>query len=362
MEGGIDLAKRARACGRFSFISHAKNEVAALRQSNKNFDPALAAWIIFCEGLIHHFEHLDVHAAMERFRRSYAIAVAIGHAELSAANRAWIANCQFMEGNASVALDQLEAVFGSERKLEPETLARAYLVLADLTSWSGQPEVAKEWYRQARLQAVEYGDLAFQALVMYNSASFHVADMTLQDCLQRALPESEIRRLSLEVASIVNLDKGIGQPHLSFMIPLLHADMLILERKFSDALILFDMVLENIDSLSPKRLIPKVIMQRAWARAKMNMLTEAANDCRFAEQRTEDCSDIDDLAIIHARLAMIYEICKDRPNSERSEHAFGRCLIALQSMQASLRASIGRTLAVAVRYKEKTRPEPGIAV
>jgi hypothetical protein len=352
-ERAILTAKRACALARFAMIAGAKSQIAKLREDNIGFEPRLSAWIMFCEGLIHHFENLDATSAIERLKRSRAIAVAVADAELDAANLAWIANCHFVLGNSGAALEQLANLFSPSKELEPDTLARAYLVLADLISWSGQPAHAMEWYKHARLKAVEYGDLALQSLIMFNSVSFHVADLTLKDCMLQELSETQVKRISLEVSSIVNLDKSIGQSNLSYLVPLLSADMFILEKKFSDALLILNSVIDHMDSISPKRLTPKIVAQRAWANAKLSNIPKALDDCALAEQLLDCCSDVDDLAVLHSRLAKTYKICSDPEKADRNEASFLRCFAALERMQSGLRASIDETLNIVRQHTIK---------
>src|SRR5574337_1137150 len=349
-ERAVLFAKRACAFARLSLIPEAKRQIADLRSYNITYDARLTAWIMHCEALIHHFELLDEKATLSRLRRSLAIAVAIGEDELISANRAWIANSYFLEGNAVEAVQELEQIFRTDRVIESGTLARAGLVLADLLSWSGRASTATQWYRLARRKAVEFGDIALQSLVMFNSASFHVADLTFRQCLRLQLSESEIRSASLEVNSVVNLDKGIGQPFLKLMISVLQADRLLLEESYTEALKVLDSIIRNIADLRPQRLAPKIIAQRAWANAQACNLSDALNDCRRAEESADKCSDPDDRAVMHARLADVYSMCEAWSDAQRNEQARDEYVTKFRAAQDCMQLQTQRLVDMATRY------------
>lgn len=355
-ERTVLLAKRACAFARLSLIPEAKRQIIDLRLYNTKYDARLTAWIMFCEALIHHFEMLDEKATLGRLRRSLAIALAIGEEELISASRAWIANSHFLQGNAPGAVHELEQIFITSRVIEPGTLARASLVVADLFSWSGRPSAATQWYRLARRKAVEFGDIALQSLVMFNSASFHLADLTYRQCLGHQLSESEIRAVSLEVSSVINLDKGIGQPFLRSLVSVLEADRLLLEEEYAHALRVLDSIVANLGKMRPERLVPRILAQRAWANAKTCNLLKAFNDCRLAEENAHKCSDADDRAVMHARLANVYSMNDASSDAQRNEQARDQYIAEFHAVQNRLQLQTERLIDIAGRYVQTKNP------
>ncbi len=355
-ERAVLIAKRACAFARLSLIPEAKRQIDNLREYNTKYDARLTAWIMFCEALVHHFESLDTTAALNRLRRSLAIAAAIGEEELVSASRAWIANACFIQGDAAGAIEQLERLFATDRAIDSGTLARASLVVADLVSWSGRPSIAAQWYRLARRNAVEFGDISLQSLVMFNSASFHVADLTFRQCMEEEPSEGEIRVASLEVGSIVNLDRGIGQPFLRSMIPVLQADALLLEQKYSEALAIFNSILHNTADIRPQRLTPRILAQRAWVHARVSNLTKAADDCKLAEERAERCSDADDRAVMHARIAGAYSMCGALVNAQHNRQERNKYATEFRALQTQLQMQTQRLIEVGSRFIQIKNP------
>lgn len=350
------ICKRACAYARFSFIELARSDVAVLRQENKDYNPRLAAWIIFLESLIFHFEGLDSSQSLGRLKRAHAIAVAINDEELIHTCLAWLAATSFILGNISSALDQLRQLFRHEKPIESDALSRAYLVIADILSWSGDIEHAKSWYRDARAEAIKSGDLSTQSSVLFNSASFQISELTVRQCLGMSPEKSIIKFAALEVNSVVNLEKGIGQPYLLHLVKLLQADTLVLEEKFQEAQEIYYHPSLSIDDISPRWLAPRIMAQRAWSNFQLGNFDRAHDECLRSMEMVEECTDLDDLVVLYSRASVILGEKGGDASMKSAISALENCKVALIDMRSQMRREIENVLQVVKSHKEKTRP------
>lgn len=348
------IAKRCSTFARFSMIERAVEEVQILRAANPTYIPRVTAWIIFCEGLIHHFSRLDTKGTLERLIRAKAIAEAIQEVELSHACLAWIATSHFVDARSDAVISTLNELFGSTVPIKSETASRAFLVLADLLSWAGRHNDAQSWYRVARINAVEYGDLSLQALIMFNSTAFEVAAVTLEVCLGNDVDSRRLRTASLLAGSVANLDAGIGQPHMEFFIPLLLAEVFILEMNWRKAIELIDRHLKELSQNGLSRLTAKHLAQRALANLRIGDIDAAIHDCSAAEDSLKSCDDVDDLVVIHSRLGSIYREIGKASNAVKCEAKLHLYVQKLGSMQSALSVKLEPTIQAAIRSNEKS--------
>ena len=348
------LAKRCSTYARFSMVDRAAEEVRALREANPSYIPRVTAWIIFCEGLIQHFLRLNTKGTLERLSRSKAIAIAIGDVELMQACLAWIATSHFVDGRSDASIAALNELFDATAPIQNETLARALLVLADLLSWSGRQIDAKSWYRTARVNAVAYGDLSLQALVMLNSTAFEVGELTMQDCLGQNIDARQLRNASLSAASVANLDQGIGQPYMNFFCPMLLAEVSILERNWRKAIELIGQHLSESSASGLVRLTAKHLAQRGLANLRIGDCETALQDCLSAEAALKFCGDVDDLAVIYSRLALIYDEIGQTSKSFQCKAKFHFYIKQFDSMQSDLSLKLEPTIQAATRSNKKS--------
>lgn len=334
------IARKAGALARLSRLDEARHLVAELRAFNTGFEPRLSAWIMFTEGLVEHFSSLSANAS-GRFRRSHAVSVAAGDNELTALSSAWIANSESAQGNPSAIAAHLGEAFALARPTDSETLSRACLVVADALNWSGSVELAKVWYRRARDHAVACGDIAMQSVVLFNSASFHVSHLVLRECER---PDSvaaiEMAAAGMEIESISNLDRGLGVRSLTSMVPLLRAELASLQRQWQAAIDLFDLNLPLASEQGQARLIPKWVSERAWCKVHSGEIAGARIDAEAALERAEHDSELDDLVVLYARAADVFEVLGEHDRVQPLRTASLRCMASLKELGAKTRAAL----------------------
>lgn len=339
-ERSLLIAKKAGALARLSRLDEARHLVAELRAFNTKFEPRLSAWIMFAEGLIEHFSSLSA-SASGRFRRAHAVSVAAGDNELAALTSAWIANSDFIEGNLSAIATHLGDAFALVRPTDWETLARACLVVADSLNWSGSTEKAKVWYQRARGHAIACGDIAMQSVVLFNLASFHVSHLVLRDCeTPNSVLATDLRSAGMEIESISNLDRGLGVRSLTSMVPMLRAELVSLQRNWRAALDLFNLNLPLASEQGQARLVAKWVSERAWCKVNSGDIAGARIDAEAALERAEEGSELDDLFVLYARTADVFETIGESDRVQPLRAASLRCLASFKELTTTIRGSL----------------------
>lgn len=305
------FAKKAGCLARHSFMAEAQGTIRELRLINSEYDPQLSGWIIFAEGLVEHFHTLDNSKSKEKFSRSLLLGQMAKDNELIGAASAWMAFCEMIAGDIQAAIDHVVTAFECSAPDFGEARGRASMVLADTYNWAGDTKAAKAWYKEARNHAIRDGDIAMQNVMLFNFATFNVANLTLADCVT-PVKTGDLGHIHLEVASANNLNAALGIQTLSSLGPTMLAELNVVQRKWQEAIVLFNSNIEKIANDGQARIVPKLVAQRAWCKANSGDLTGARDDIRLAMSKITDCSDVDDLAVLHFRAAATGKILEDQ--------------------------------------------------
>ena len=330
----IALAKRAGAIARLSRFDEARKEIAALRACNVDYEPRLSAWILFAEGLVDHFQSLSLGAG-DKFRRTLAIGLGTGDRDLIAAASAWLANSEFIRGNYLSAASHLSAAFQSAAPTDDASMARASLVVADALSWAGDSRTAVGWYQRARERAIQEGDIAMQSVILFNAAAFKVARLVEMDCLS-SRSEHETRAAAMNLDSVANLDFGLGIQALGAMIPILRAEVKTVQRLWVDAIALFDAHAETAAREGQSRLLPKFLAERAYCKAQCGSDSEAMSEVLETVASLDQCSDLDDLFILHSRVSFTYRLLGEVAKADEHLEVSARCLASFKVQQQQM--------------------------
>lgn len=332
------LCRKAGALARLSLVEDARMLIRGLRQENEGYEPQLAAWIMFAEGLVDHFDSLGAYSA-DRFKRAYAIAAAIGDTELAALSAAWLANAALIGGNAGAIATPLTQAFRLATAEQHEALGRASLVVADALSWSGERAQSKPWYRQARHHAIEDGDIAMQSVLLFNEAAFRVAALVVADC-RGEQDTQETRFTAMTVESVATLDFGIGLQRLTSMVPLLRAEVCTVEQRWAEALALFESNVRLAGVHGQSRLAPKYLAEMAYCHAQLGDAALALEVVSRALSESVGCTDMDDLFVLFSRAAAVMALAGDEGQAQSHRARAARCLAEFQAFQGGLRQMV----------------------
>jgi tetratricopeptide (TPR) repeat protein len=331
----ILMVKKACLYARLGVIDQASAALRSVRDPTAAYDPRLSAWMMFCEGLIEHFASLG-EKALSGFKRAQAVSISVGDTELAALAAAWVAAAEVIAGNLEAVPPSLLQAFSLADERNHSALSRACLAVADLLVLSGQASEARPWFQRARHHAVEDGDIAMQHVGLFNDAAARVSSVVLADC-RNAATERDILLASLAVDSASNLDRGLGLSHLTSMAPLLRAEVLMVQRRWDEAIGLFDAFLADTSVRTHDRLRPKYLAERAYCHAKLGERNQALHDLDLALKSVEACTDADDRLVLYARAAAVSAYAGRSDVAQQHEQAAARCEQAFLEHQAKLR-------------------------
>ena len=331
-------AQWACAAARFGQIGTARSAIGVLRSQNANFAPQLTAWILLAEGLADHFESLSA-TALDRFKRAYGLAVAVGDPEIRSLAAAWMGASEFLLAEYEAAsVHAFEAI-----QFAPEggssALARAHLVLANCLNGVGDQKLASSHYVRARRHAVEARDISMQSAILYNIAAFHVSRISIDDAFGDPTGE-EVKTAQLEVHSIANLDTGLGLESLSAMVPLLRAQLFLIEKKWVEAEYLYRQFTEEAATHGQARLAPRYMAERAHCLAMLGQREDATRLVSEAIEQLVGRVDSDDRAACHARLALCLALLNATAQARAHSEAAHQSRADFLAFQLKLRPKI----------------------
>lgn len=337
------LELRAELTGtlaRYGQLNTAAQEVNSLRAANTAYAPAVTAWILIAEGLVAHFESLAPQA-LNSFRGAHALANSIGRSDISSLAGAWMAASEYVAGKVTVAAKHaVDAILRSD-STSSASLSRAHLVIADCLSCAGSDGLASGHYALARRYASDQGDISMQSVVLFNAAAFGVAGLTIQDCLQ-PVPQDRIRSVELQLQSVAHLDAGIGLSSLDALVPLMRAEFLTAAKRWSDAVDQYEKALESAARQGQDRWLAKHLSGQAYCLAQCNQRQLALRKVAEAAERVGDCSDSDNKAIAHMRLAQTLALTTnealEEPHRAQATKEFARHFEHQRQIQQELEA------------------------
>jgi tetratricopeptide (TPR) repeat protein len=292
-------------------------------------DAEITAWISLAEA-VNRFYAKPGPEGMDRLRRAQALARAIHHEELVPLCAAWLAHFEFNANQMPTMLAHAREVLATAKPEHHAAWARISLVLADAYHFAGRFDLAKGWYAKVREHALVQGDDAMTSAMLHNVAAIRTNNARIADAFGLDL-NVDVRRAELEAESTTNYDFGIGTTSLKTLVPLVRAQLFTIQKRFSDALALFNDVLDNKHEEDLERRDACHHADRAWCLAANGDIQTALNCARVAEERILPICDIDDLACTHARLAAVYQLAGHLNNHNNSQVALLEGLTKLLS-------------------------------
>jgi tetratricopeptide (TPR) repeat protein len=298
-QSGIYLARQGNHAEAQAIVDAIRSEFAERPNAE------VTAWVSLLEAVIHFFSQPGP-KALDRLRRAHALGRAIQHPVLVPLCAAWLAHIEF---NANRMEPMLQYAAEALRLAQPDhhaALARVSLVIADAFHFAGRFDLAKPWYAAVREHALAEGDDAMISAMLHNVAALRANHVRLADAFGEPHPEETWRAL-LELDSTSNYDFGIGAISLDLLVPLVRAQLCMVQRRYSDAISLYSQTLDRQNEQNLARREGCFFAERAWCYHHMGDLACADADISAAIVRVGVPADPDDQAAMHARLSSIYQ-------------------------------------------------------
>lgn len=295
---GIYLARQGKQAEAQAIVDAVRGEFGARPHAE------VTAWISLLEAVNHFFSQPGP-KALDRLRRAHALSRAISHPVLVPLCAAWLAHLEF---NANRMEPMLQYAAEALRLAQPEhhaALARVSLVVADAFHFAGRFDLAKPWYAAVRQHALAEGDDAMISAMLHNVAALRANQVRLADAFDEPQPD-EAKRALLELESTRNYDFGIGTLSLALLVPLVRAQLFMVQGLYSDAIPLYSRTLDQQNEENLERREACFFAERAWCLLRLGQVTAALSDVSAASSRTRWSADPDDQAAMHARLAAIF--------------------------------------------------------
>lgn len=306
-------------------------------------EPEVACWLMLAEGILHYFQ-VQPSEAYDRFRGAYGLAKSFGASRALPACAAWMAHIELDGCGYDSMIKFLEEALANASPDDHPTQGRASLVLADALHLSGQYPKARTWYEKTRRHATSEEDRSMLSALFHNVAAFRIAHVRLADACGET-NAAEAQRASMELYSSHNYDVGVGVTSFQHSIPLLQAQMLSVEGRHYEALV----ILTSTDlSRLQARFHTIVDINKAWCSLSLDLRPQALAFARSAVDRMTEDIEIDDHAYVLARLLQIekalgetiLESCAERAAEALGRHRQGQAALMMKLDQ--LLATLGK--------------------
>lgn len=316
--------------------SRSLQAIAEVRAAFGNrLQPEVACWLMLAEGILH-FCQMHPSEAYDRTKRALAIARALNFKDAIPTCAAWMAHLEFNECKYEAMIANLDLALSAVERNDHQAGGRASLVIADAFHFCGDFASARPWYERCRLHATSEGDEATLSAMLHNVAAFRASNVRLSDAFG-IVDVIEARRATVQAQSASSFDGALGTVALSLLVPLLQGQLLVVEKKFSDALSVF----QSIDRLQlHQRLVPILLVDTALCLSKLEQRGDAILALRESIALVESIPERDDFAYASARIAQVASICGEQ---EIVDHWISSASVAIEShkrTQSWLRAEL----------------------
>jgi hypothetical protein len=316
-------AERAGFLGRHGKVELAHTQLKEIqRQFVGQPHVAVSGWLALAEGQIEHGSRLS-HTAHDRFQRARALSAAAQMLPLQALSAAWLAHAEYVrcqrERMAQLCAEAL-------RLAAPDHHAarwRVSLTVACGYHFAGLMDQAQPWYTAARTHAMADGDDAAISALIYNQASLRGTQARWAAAFDTHCERRAVGAV-ISAQSSGQFDAVTGVQSLSWLGPLLRAQLLVLEGRHAEALALFDECWPRSEPHFQARMASMVLADRAWCLLQLDREAEGRADAATALQSLDAPCDTDDRALAQARLAQVFHQLGDEATAASLNEAAQR--------------------------------------
>jgi tetratricopeptide (TPR) repeat protein len=336
-------AERAGFLARQGHLDEARQVLSSLHmQYAANPHAVMSAWLSLGEGLLSHFSDLAP-AAHDRMRRAYALSGAARDMKLHALSAAWLAHMDYTQYDFDAMVRHVGEALTLSDAADHGVRTRACLVVAQAYHFGGRYDLAQPWYTKSRQHAATDGDEATLSALMHNMAWLH-ASHARQQTLTASGTGGVTPQMLMSAESTGNFDVLVGTASLDALLPILRAQILSLQGKCADALVLYDQHMAQAMVQGLARMQGSLRADMAWCRLQVGDERRAMQDARAAAQATEHETDLDDRAAAHSRLARVFAELGEAGTAERHALRAGHDWRAHERDQVAVVEGLNRLL------------------
>lgn len=308
-------AQRAILLMRHGHLPEAREVLTALHQQAFQYpNPALGAWLHLAEGLMSYYTDFSS-SARDKVLRAHAISRGAGMQPLQALSAAWLAHIHFAEHQLEPMALYLAETLRLAAPDHHAARSRACMVAAQGYHFADRMGQASSWYMRARTHANAEGDDATLSHLIHNMAQLRTAQARRAHLTGR--PTAADGGLMLGADSIQHYDEAVGGSAMEGLVPILRAQVLVVEGDFAGAQALYEEHLPRAMSLGLARLGSSLLADLAWCRVNNGQNEHALRQAHESEVELDPDCDVDDRAATHARLAQVYTALGDSVAARR---------------------------------------------
>lgn len=315
-EGACKRAERAAYLVRQGNTAEARAELNTVQEENlKAPDPRVSSWANFAEAVMQQTIGNEA-SAIDRLKRSLAIAEAAQVHRVSALSAAWLAYIAYTRADLPMVVTYVDKYLRMLPPIDQSALARVHLVVGQGFHFAGRYDIARMWYESARLAAVEVGDDLLISAILHNTAWLHLSHVRQGVLSKLPMNTSPVSvRLAMESAESFDEIAGIGG--LNSFVPLLRASVCLLEERFEEALHIYEKYIETGRQQGLGKNVPGFLAEKAYCQARLGQHNAAATAIAQALAAISPSDHTDDQALTHSRAAQVYVLLDDLPTSVR---------------------------------------------
>lgn len=336
-------AERAGLLARHGQVGLARTQLQDIqRQFAREPHVAVSGWLALAEGQIDHYSRLGG-TAHDRFLRAYALSRAAQLTPLQALAAAWLAHSEDVRHQRG----RMAALCAEALRLaEPDHHAarwRASLTVAGAYHFAGRLDLAQPWYAAARSHAMADGDEMALSALMFNQAALRGIEARFAAAFDGQSDAHAAAILGADAAD--SYDAAMGLQSLDWLLPLVRAQLLVLDGRWQDTLQLIDRHLPRADAGWRERMQASLLADRAWCVWQLGGTDEARRDAQAAEQALQGPCDVDDRALAQARLAQLLQALGDGARAQTMRERAERDARTHREDQQALRLLLDEALA-----------------
>ena len=326
-------AERAAHLARRGGMADAKLELLSIRQVNSvHGNPRISIWTHIAEGVVELTEGREL-AAIDRFMRARAVAIAVDALREISVISAWLAYIAYTQNDLHRAVTRINEVSKIGVNADRSALGRSRLLIGQAFHFAGEYDVARPWYAAARDIAVESGDDGLTSALLFNIASLHVYNYR-QYILRGQSATVPLDFLALTTESVRNYDKLIGIASLKSYERALVASLHLFHGRYREALVVFGEFVAISEGEGLGRMTSLYTAEMAYCAVILGDNSLAAKLASEAEVAITEAVHVEDRAATRSRLAQIYGALGDMDSTSQQ--------IAIAEMEWSKHESFQR--------------------
>jgi tetratricopeptide (TPR) repeat protein len=298
------LAERAAYLARLGDLAAAREEIKNIRALGEGLtDGRLTVLINLSDGLYHYYKNMGLQSR-DRLSRAFALAIATGNFDLASRAAAWLALLAYGAYDFVAVAKHLTA---SNDLQDRDSIAEARnaLTIAMVIHLANRFDLAKPWYKKAHSLAAEVEDDAMISAILHNMSSLWLTNIR-NSHLGSIETSDKSSMVMAGVRSTLNFDEIVGSTSQPAFTPLMRAQLLSSEGKYSEALTMYQGHVDSLDIEAVHGWQKWLQADRAWCVLQAGQRDGAKDEFDRILLAISDGDHVDDVGATLRRISQGY--------------------------------------------------------